>query len=397
MLILLKIAADTASVLLLIPAAVLFIEVAAAAGIRAGIRPPLEPTYRRPRIAVLVPAHNEEIVIDACLQSILEQKTASDRLIVVADNCSDNTAIVAAAAGAEVITRSDTQRRGKGYALDFGIQHLRADPPDIVVIIDADCRVGADGISRLTRYCAETARPVQALYLMSSSGNGGVKMRIAEFAWRVKNLTRPLGLKNLGFPSQLMGTGMAFPWECISRAPLATGHIVEDLQLGIDLAIAGHAPRFLPDALFTSEFASSKQSFSAQRTRWEHGHLSLIFGAVPRLVIASIVSLDIDLLALALDLSVPPLALLTMLAGSFWILTLGLYLLARDRTPSRTSQHHVRDARILRLRVLVPVCSEHNFVPRSRLFRAVFHREDSALSALPLRKATCLGAFQTKR
>jgi cellulose synthase/poly-beta-1,6-N-acetylglucosamine synthase-like glycosyltransferase len=320
-------------VLLLIPAAVLFIEVAAAVGLPSRIRPSLKPTLRRPRVAVLVPAHNEELVIDACLKSIFEQKDAIDRLIVVADNCSDKTALVAGAAGAEVITRYDTERRGKGYALDFGIRHLRTNPPDIVVIIDADCRIEAGGITRLTQYCAEIERPVQALYLMSAPSNAGVKQRIAEFAWRVKNLVRPLGLRKLGLPCQLMGTGMAFPWECMSRADLATGHIVEDLQLGIDLALAGTAPQFLPDAVFTSEFASSKEGFSAQRTRWEHGHLSLILGAVPRLLFRSIVSRDIDLLALALDLSVPPLALLTMMAGVLWLLTLPYYFLAADYTP----------------------------------------------------------------
>lgn len=330
---LLRILADATAILLLIPAAVLFIEVAAAVGIRDRSRISPEMTPRRLRVAVLVPAHNEELGLDACLKSILQEKRAIDRLIVIADNCSDRTGVVADAAGAEVITRNDTQRRGKGYALDFGIQHLRTDPPDIVVIIDADCRVESGGISRLTRYCAEVARPVQALYLMSSSGHGGVRMRIAEFAWRVKNLARPLGMRNLGLPSQLMGTGMAFPWECISRAQLATGHIVEDLQLGIDLALAGTAPRFLPDALFTSEFANSQDGFSTQRTRWEHGHLSLILGTVPRLIFASVASLDVGLLALALDLSVPPLALLTMLAGIGWALTLGLYLLAGDRAP----------------------------------------------------------------
>ena len=331
LLILLRILAEAACVLLLIPTAVLLIEVAAAAGIRA--RPSPERTNRRLRVAVLVPAHNEELVIDVCLKSILEQERDIDRLIVIADNCVDNTASIAIAAGAEVVTRTDTQRRGKGYALDFGVQHLRTNPPDIVLIIDADCRVEASGISRLTRYCADAARPIQALYLMRASGNGGAKMRIAEFAWRVKNLVRPLGLKKLGLPSQLMGTGMAFPWECISRAQLATGHIVEDLQLGIDLALAGTAPRFYPDTLFTSEFAISQEGFRTQRTRWEHGHLSLIVGAVPRLVFASIVSLDVDLLALALDLSVPPLALLTMAAGLLWILTLCLYLPTRDLAP----------------------------------------------------------------
>jgi cellulose synthase/poly-beta-1,6-N-acetylglucosamine synthase-like glycosyltransferase len=155
-----------------------------------------------------------------------------DRVLVVADNCSDATAEIAAANGAEVVVRNDAERRGKGYALDFGVRHLERSPPEVVVVVDADCELHPGSVDRLARSCAETKRPAQALDLMRAPAGAGLKVRIAEFAWVVKNQVRPLGCRRLGLPCQLMGTGMAFPWDVLREAPLASGHIVEDLRLG---------------------------------------------------------------------------------------------------------------------------------------------------------------------
>ena len=155
---------------------------------------------------------------------------------------------------------------------------------------------------------------------MVSPKNAGINSRVAEFAWRVKNWMRPLGLSHLGLPCQLMGTGMAFPWHVIRSADLAQGLIVEDLQLGLDLAKAGHAPIFCPFARVTSEFASSAAGVATQRARWEHGHIQTILKMVPALLWQSIKGKNTELLALTLDLVVPPLSLLVMLTGGMFLL-----------------------------------------------------------------------------
>jgi cellulose synthase/poly-beta-1,6-N-acetylglucosamine synthase-like glycosyltransferase len=154
---------------------------------------------------------------------------------------------------------------------------------------------------------------------MYAGADAGLGKRIAEFAWIVKNQVRPEGMLRLGLPCQLMGTGMAFPWSCISSANLATGHIVEDLKLGIELARAGVPPLFCPSALVTSHFPVSREGIVGQRTRWEHGHLGLILNDLPRLFVDSLAPLNADLLSMALDLSVPPLALLILTTGVVWL------------------------------------------------------------------------------
>lgn len=279
----------------------------------------------RRRLAILMPAHNERSLIADTLHSILPQLHEFDRLLVVADNCTDDTAAIARAEGAEVLVRSNLLQRGKGYALDFGIHHLAHDPPETVIIIDADCQAASGSIDRLSKVCTGTGRPVQALYLMHVASSGGSKMRVAQFAWVVKNQARPEGLHRLGLPCQLMGTGMAFPWDFIRNAKLATGHIVEDLKLGLDMARAGAAPLFCPEALVSSEFPASVEGIEGQRTRWEHGHLSVLVGEVPSLIWQCLRKPDRALLALTLDLGVPPLALLTLLVAAIWCASAALF------------------------------------------------------------------------
>lgn len=280
----------------------------------------------RPRIAVLIPAHNEEAGLLATLSSLQPQLSASDRMLVVADNCSDGTADVARQAGASVIERSHAQLRGKGFALDFGVQALAETPPDVVIIVDADCIVAEGAIARLATLAAHHQRPVQALYLMHTPAGSGPLKKIAEFAWIVKNKVRPLGWFRMGWPCQLMGTGMAFPWQTIRTAHLATGHIVEDMKLGLDLALAGSAPMFCPSALVYSHFPGSAEGVQSQRTRWEHGHLSVIASAAPAALGGAIRRRSASLFAFGLDLCVPPLALLVLLVCALTGLSLLLAL-----------------------------------------------------------------------
>jgi glycosyltransferase involved in cell wall biosynthesis len=276
---------------------------------------------RRERIAVIVPAHNESAGILPTLNDIKPQLRPGDRLLVVADNCTDDTAAIAAAAGAEVIKRCDPAGVGKGYALHFGLKHLGADPPGIVITIDSDCRLSAGAIEEMAKACLDKRRPVQILNLMTAPDGSPINYRVAEFAWRVKNEVRPLGLKALNLPCHLMGTGMAFPWELIGSVNLASGALVEDVKLGLELARAGHPPLFCPSVSVTSHFPWSAEAAKSQRRRWEEGSIRMILNEVPRLIHDAIASRNPGLLVLALDVMVPPLSLLALLAVAVFLIT----------------------------------------------------------------------------
>ncbi|HEY9811878.1 MAG TPA: glycosyltransferase family 2 protein [Halomicronema sp.] len=305
------------AVVLLIPAGVLCMECVAAA-----MAPAKSSTVesKRPSIGVLVPAHNEIEVIAATLKTIVPQLLPTDRLIVIADNCTDNTAEIARDCGAIAIERNDTSKRGKGYALDYGLKFLAVAPPEVVIIIDADCVVQEKAIEKIAVLALKTGRPVQATYVMERPENSSAKNLISALAFTVKNLVRPAGLKEMGLPCLLTGTGMAFPWDVIVKAPLASGNIVEDMQLAVDLALAGYPATFCPEAKVTGVLPNQSAAATTQRTRWEHGHLQTLLTQVPRLLQGSFSQKRLDLGALALDLSVPPLSLLVMV----WLAFMGL-------------------------------------------------------------------------
>ncbi len=265
------------------------------------------------RVAILVPAHNESVNVLPTIKCLQGQLGPGDRLLVIADNCDDNTAELARSAGAGVIERHSPGLRGKGYALAFGVDQLRADPPDVVLVVDADCVVSDGAVACIAERCKASAKPVQMLNLMSAGEGAGLKLRVLEFAMVMKNLVRPLGSFRLGGACHLMGTGMALPWALMAQANLATGHITEDMKLGIDLAVAGHAPQFLPQVRVSSAFPADTGVARVQKSRWEHGHLATLTEELPGLAAKAFKSGNPALIVLAMDLLVPPTALYFLL------------------------------------------------------------------------------------
>jgi cellulose synthase/poly-beta-1,6-N-acetylglucosamine synthase-like glycosyltransferase len=283
---------------------------------------------------VLVPAHDEEHVIAKTLASISRQLQAADRLVVVADNCADKTTDVARKSGAEVTIRADPTLRGKGYALDHGLQFLeQTEIPEVVVIVDADCRLNADCIDRLARLTVLSMRPMQAAYLMKPPRSPQNTASLVSFAWKIKNFVRPLGWHRLKLPCQLAGSGMAFPWEVLRSINLASGCLVEDLKLGLDLALSGKFPLFCPEAVVTSDVAAGGSPSYSQRSRWEHGSIQTMITYLPRLFIGFCKAPDLRLIAMAMDLSIPPLALLALAISTYLAITCLFFLFSGISVP----------------------------------------------------------------
>ena len=272
------------------------------------------------RSVILVPAHNEASVIRATLTQLQKEISPNDQIFVIADNCTDQTAAIAGAMGVEVLKRVDPDRRGKGYALDFGLQAIAVNPPEVIIIVDADCLVQADALKWLKYQALKTQRPAQAIYLMAPPMESGIKAQISTFAFKVKNLVRPLGLKKIGIPCPLTGTGMAFPWPLIHTLNIADGEIVEDMKMGLDLAISGTAPLLCPEARVIGQLPSQDSASTSQRQRWEHGHLEILKRYVPQLFTQAIKQKRFELALIAWDLAIPPLSLLVL----FWLIITSL-------------------------------------------------------------------------
>ena len=309
----LTVVATILALTILLPTLVLFIESCVAV-----FKPVSQndtPSIDSVRYAVLIPAHNESAVIANTLQSLRKQVATPTDIVVIADNCQDETAQIARSLGVTVLERYNQEKRGKGYALDYGLTHLEAAPPDVILMIDADTTIEEGGIAKLVAAAHTKNRPIQAVYLQRPATTPSMNDLVSAFAFRVKNLVRPMGLYQLGQPCLLTGSGMAFPWQIIRNAPLASGNIVEDMQLVLDLALAGNSPSLAHDVIVWGELPQQRSAATTQRTRWEHGHLHTLLTQVPRLLSGALRQKRIDLAALALDLMVPPLALLVLLWG----------------------------------------------------------------------------------
>jgi glycosyltransferase involved in cell wall biosynthesis len=239
---------------------------------------------------------------------------------VVADNCTDATATIAQDCGAEVIARIDPWRRGKGFALDFGIGHLRHRPPAVVVFLDADCRVAPQTVRRLAAAAIASQRPVQGVNLCNPDPAGGPLQMVSGLAFRFQNLVRPLGLVQLAGFNHLTGRVMVFPWSLAQQARWADGY-VDDMQLGIDLTLAGKPPLLLPSARVDSPLPQQRFAAQTQRARWEHGHLKTLLTQSPRLIQLAIQHRRLDLFWLALDLAIPPLSLLVTALATATLIT----------------------------------------------------------------------------
>jgi cellulose synthase/poly-beta-1,6-N-acetylglucosamine synthase-like glycosyltransferase len=302
------------AVALCIPCAFLLLECLAASLPKGNEQSHVEmkPAFDSIKISVLVPAHNESSGIRTTLETLLPQVSEPKNIVVIADNCSDDTAAIAREYGVTVIERENLQLRGKGYALDYGLQFLETEPPDVVVTVDADCSVAPRTVENIARLAKTTNRPVQSTYLMEQPANPSSKDIISALAVRVKNLVRPLGLLRLGFPNLLTGSGMAFPWQVIRQISLANSKTVDDMQSGIDLAIAGYPTIYCDRARVTGRLME-KEAATSQRSRWEHGHLETLLTQSPRLLKAAIAQKRYELIMLALEIAIPPLSLLVML------------------------------------------------------------------------------------
>ncbi|MCC0179162.1 glycosyltransferase [Waterburya agarophytonicola K14] len=294
---------------LIVPCSIFFIECLAA--FTAGKSNLNLEDVARPKTTVLIPAHNEAEQIVEVLEILQQQITEQDRVIVIADNCHDKTAELARGTGVTVFERENKSDRGKGYALDYAMERIKDNPPEVLVILDGDCIIAPNTIKNITCKAIATGRPVQSTYLMEQPENTSLKDNISTFSLKVKNLVRLLGLNRLGWHCLLTGSGMAFPWPLISSISLAGSKTTDDMQLTVDLALAGSTPVFCENALVMGRLMKDEAATS-QRSRWEHGHLEMILVEVPRLLKAFVKTGNFAALGLALDIFIPPLSLLVM-------------------------------------------------------------------------------------
>lgn len=226
----------------------------------------------RLRFRVIIPAHNEERVLGGTLAALSAALRPGDRVLVVADHCTDATAAIARAAGAEVLHLRADEPAGRAAARQAGVDHaLGAGGWDALLFVDADSVVAPDFLAACERAFACGADAVQAR--SEAALGSGLVARSYLAAFALQGVTVPRGRDRLGLSVRLRGTGMALRREVLSgrrfRAPAS-----EDLFYSLDLCLAGVLPRHVESARLRSASVGTWRAAAAQRVRYEAGRMA---------------------------------------------------------------------------------------------------------------------------
>ena len=240
------------------------------------------------RLAVVVPAHDREPVIARALQSLetagcsLYVSSANDsstsqawevQVFVVAHNCSDSTAAVAAGSGARVIALNGEAEQSKSAALRFGFEAARSAGASAFLVFDPDSLAGPNLIAATRASLAGGAAATQCRveFGIPSTGPVTLKERLNAIAFRARNTLRARGRFSLGFSSSVIGNGFAVTSEALSSVPFAVDNMYENLEYHARLVAAGlrvrwvdHTSVYVPRAFIRSAEARSEAQFFAR-------------------------------------------------------------------------------------------------------------------------------------
>lgn len=265
---------------------------------------------RRLHFDVIVPAHNEALLIENCVASLrrLDWPAELFRVLVVADNCSDSTAALARAAGAVVLERHDEVLRGKGHALAHAFEASRAHGSAYaVVVVDADTEVSTNLLEAFAARIEIGAKAIQARHGVLN----------AQASWRTRLMAIALGCfhplrsrarERLQLSCGLRGNGWCVTHWLLRQVPYGAFSLAEDIEYGIDLGLAGYRVHYADEAQANGLMVSGEQAAASQRQRWEEGRRQLIRSRTLPLLWAVPGADGMVCLDLALDLLLLPLS-----------------------------------------------------------------------------------------
>ncbi len=261
------------------------------------------------RIAVVIPARNESLLISDTVSNILKQKypRESFMVLVIADNCSDDTAEMARENGARVIERHDSP--GKGQALHETLELLLGEEWDAFLIIDADSHLHPDTLAALSRAIDAGAKAVQLRVGVLDPGDS-IRTLAMELSTASFNALRPRGRTILCLSSGIYN-GFCLTREVVMNVPYLAHSIVEDIEYHMLLLKAGYKVAFLDRVWVKSQFPVTPKSSEVQRIRWERGRIIMIKRYAPGLL-RDVLKGRVSALDGLLDVMMPPVSLIAL-------------------------------------------------------------------------------------
>jgi len=224
--------------------------------------------------ALVVAAHNEEVVIDGIIESLkkLDYPKALYDIFVIADNCTDKTALKARRKGAIVYERFTEGKRGKGYALEWMFDKIfkMKKKYDVVAIFDADNLVNRNFLKEMNRQICKGYKVVQG-YLDSKNPHDTWITGSYSIAFWTCNRMFQLARSNLGLSTQLGGTGFCIDTDVLKKLGWGATCLTEDLEFTCKLVLHGYKVGWAHDAIIYDEKPLTLLQSWKQRKRWMQG------------------------------------------------------------------------------------------------------------------------------
>jgi cellulose synthase/poly-beta-1,6-N-acetylglucosamine synthase-like glycosyltransferase len=229
------------------------------------------------RFAIVVPAHNEELLLPRLLESLNAQDYPRDRfqVHVIADNCSDATAAVARRYGAEAHERHDLANPGKGQAIAWLLPQLDEPAIDAFVFVDADSQVEPPFLSTLNDYLSAGYLALQASYRVAEAESAPL-VTLRAMAFALMHELRGRAKARLGLSCGLWGNGIALKREVLEKVSWGSFSSVEDAEQHLKLVLSGINVRFVPETSVFGHMPGTLRSSEGQQQRWEAGRLALL-------------------------------------------------------------------------------------------------------------------------
>ncbi len=234
------------------------------------------------KIAIVVPAHNESLLIEETLQVLQQQDYPEDQfeIVVIADNCTDDTAAKAGKIGARVIERNSNPGKGQALYETFGM--LMEESWDAFLIIDADSHLSTNALTELNHQLCSGIDVIQVRYGVLNPTES-IRTKAMELSTASYNGLRHRGSDTLGISIGINGNGFCLTRQTLVDVPYLAHSIVEDLEYHLLLLNAGYKVSFNDRVVVKAQMPVGDRGAEVQRVRWERGRAMMIKDYAPNL------------------------------------------------------------------------------------------------------------------
>ncbi|MCL2403215.1 MAG: glycosyltransferase family 2 protein [Coriobacteriia bacterium] len=279
------------------------------------------------RFLLLVPAHNEEAVIENLVDNLMNDLAYPKNLYtvcVIADNCTDDTAAIARSYGAEVIenTTPPDHPKGKPWAILAALNYVGdqlTDYYDAIAVFDADNLVDSNYLQRMNSHLLSGERVIQC-YLDSKNPTDNHTTLGYAIAYYSMNRMWQLAKYRLGLPNAIGGTGFCIATSVIDEIGWTARSLTEDLEFTIQCIQHGIQVTWCHTTRVYDEKPVSFKASLVQRLRWCRGHWDVAFRYIPKLLFRAVTKLDHRALDGAIYLAMPSIMLIIALMWTLFFI-----------------------------------------------------------------------------